>query len=308
MEKIFSQFRCFFPSCSFGAGILFSLIMFVSPVAAMQTLDEAEMSEFSAHGIALAFEDFRLQTHPLDFIEQIGSVPQNPCTATGGGANNQNCFRQQNLRFFGLSVTSGGPGQNFNGSACPAGQLCPLGQGSIARLASFGDPYVLRAFSRPGLNFFGNAESRTVLELLGPSRTDTFRWAFMGQIDVFGGGIAPGAGLFENQTIITGSPTARTQGGAESTRQGTVLQLFRTAASNNNANPSIGRPFSGDTLGIVWESRLSGDFRFSASRTSTVGAGPLAGLPLFDQGTSEANAPGLKFKSVEAFLPLGSSQ
>ena len=285
--------------------LIMTALLSAAAYGSMAALDDAELAETNAQGIALAFEDFRFQMHPRDYIEQIGSTPQSACTTTGSGLGNRNCSRTENLRFYGLSMTSSGAGQTFNGAACPSGESCPLGAGSIARLASFGDPYLLRAFSRSGLNFFGGAENRTVLELLGPTRTDAFKWSFMGEIDVYGGGIAQGNGVLQNQVIIQGSPTARTQGGAESTRQGTVLQLFRTAATNNNANATIGRPFSGDTLGIVWQSRLNGSFRFSASQTGTVGAGSLAGLPLFNQGTTDANAPGLKFKQVEAFLPLG---
>lgn len=262
-------------------------------VAAMTEIAEQDLAEMTGEGIAIALEDFRFQMAPTSYIWQVGqAIPAGTTT-----------FRRGDLRWYGLTMSAtGATGSGLNGEACNGGIFCPVGPNTGFRLAAFDDPYLLRVFDYTALNHVGTSVSNTVLELLGPALPPAFRWSFWGENIVspqtcsdgpptsacFGSG-----GTLATQTIIHGTPSAPNQLGTD--EKGPELLVFRNVDTRTAAA-------GGDsTFGLIYHSRLKGDFRFSASRTGT----SAEGVPLFDNGASDATAPGLKFRNVLAYLPLG---
>lgn len=258
----------------------------------MVPLEEEEMAGVSGAGLAFAFEDIRFQMAPTSYIEQIGGPP-------GGDTS----FNRGDLRWFGLAMTGvSGTGMTWTtegGHGCGAGYInlgCPMTQSGIANYATHNNPFVLRVFDydrvgRNASNQWVAGINATVLELLGPSNTDAFRWSFWGEIEAsIDNGVAPRdiLGVLQSQSIILGKPAARVRppsqfGTTNNPMAGPLLQLFQSQTDGS--------------LGLLYHSRLSGDYRLSVNQ---IAAGPDSqGLPRF---TSQE---GLYFTDVNAFLPLG---
>ncbi|WP_146026892.1 hypothetical protein [Alcanivorax sp. MD8A] len=264
---------------SLSSGILFSVIAGASQ--AMTSLDDSDLSGISGAGLALALDDFRFAMAPTSYIELTG---------TAGSAG----WQRGDARYYGLSLTGGGAGTDWYGDGCSGADplSCPMGTGSIANFASVYNPYVIRVFDYEGYDYQGallsGNDRPTVLELIGPSSVPSpWRWAFWGEIEVGRSATAPAADgsnhsqadFLQSQTIIYGKPVT-TDG------KPAILRLLKT---ENNAD---------STFGIVYQSALSGDFRFSVGQ---LGNSPdaLHLVPNFNDNE------GLYFKNVDAYLPLG---
>ena len=287
-------FRHFLSTVLLGAALLpaAGVAMSAGMSRGMVPLEEEEMAGVSGAGLAFAFEDIRFQMAPTSYIEQIGGPP-------GGDTS----FNRGDLRWFGLAMTGvSGTGMTWTtegGHGCGAGYInlgCPMTQSGIANYATHNNPFVLRVFDydrvgRNASNQWVAGINATVLELLGPSNTDAFRWSFWGEIEAsIDNGVAPRdiLGVLQSQSIILGKPAARVRppsqfGTTNNPMAGPLLQLFQSQTDGS--------------LGLLYHSRLSGDYRLSVNQ---IAAGPDSeGLPRF---TSQE---GLYFTDVNAFLPLG---
>lgn len=291
------------------------------PSSAMVEISDDQMSDVSGAGLSFVFDNFSLRMAPTSFIELTGTAAQ------GAG------WERGDARYYGLSITNGEQvaGTDWYGNGCNTGTAaagalgCPLGIGNpttgdltpnafgIENFASVYDPYVLRVFQYPGHDYAGVYRNSanpadvatlmpTILELVGPSYTDTWRWAFWGELEVdrqvgqlsadngaancsLGG--ANCADFLQSQTIIRGKPTAADVDG-DNKPEPAILRLMRTT----------GRPAGENTLGLTYQSAISGDFRFSVAQKSN-SPDQLHYVPDFN------DVEGLYFKNVDAFLPLG---
>lgn len=285
----------------------------LSCAAQMQQMTEEDMASISGEGIAFAALDFRFQMASTSYLEQFG-------TAGGGGG-----FKRGDLRWYGLTISNGIDTTGFtywdNAACMPlAGNeslSCPQANNGVALLATYDNPYVFRAYDYLGQTVdtatdgtTGTAAvSRTVLELLSPSNSDIFRWAFWGETES-GKDLASGAagkGMLQSQSIIVGK--------ASSPAQNTAIAAGCTASNctPTNVSPGISAlPRYGSTLrfyqvasaadptfGLFYHHRLSGDFRFSVNQDNASAASGV-GIPVRYTTTE-----GLYFKGVSAYLPLG---
>lgn len=282
---------------------------FFSPVAvpaSMTPLDEYEMAGVTGTGLAFIMDDFSMRWAPTSYIELTGATPHPDAQAAG--------WRRGDARYYGLSITNGGvAGTDWYGNGCSGNAAfgnealaCPLGTNNnygITSLASIYDPYVMRAYQYSGHDYTGQYrddpsganQMPTVMELIGPSNTDYWRWAFWGELEIdrnnnashegacnnSASGCSAGASFLQSQTIIHGKPTTRAGDPA-------ILRLMRTTGQGAGA----------DTFGITYQSALSGDFRFSVRQTAD-SPDRLHTVPDFDDNE------GMYFKDVDAFLPLG---
>lgn len=350
---------------------LIALGLGVGTVAgALESLPDSDLAAVTGEGIALVLEDFRFQMRNTGYIEQIGTDP-------GVGAG----YQRGDLRWYGLTISGAGAadGLGWNGEAC-GHALCPLSN-TGATLAPFDNPYLLRVFDKTGFDFQNNQVTKTVLEMVGPTTSDPYRWSFWGEVEVGKNG-PTNNGLLQSQTLISGRPvvddiirestyvvtvqdsstvttvtscgflctqhtketttttteetyvnnvlvstsepvtstttssgsgnggcggsgtprtctttnSTSTQGPTsvteETVRRGTLFRLFQ---NQNNTDRSVGMTFN---------IALSGDFRFSLAQTAASGDA-LGIVPEFDNGTGTGDAPGLIFRNVNSWIPLG---
>lgn len=285
-----------------------------SSVLAMQPLNDTQLSDESGAGLAFPFENFRLEMANTSFVELTGDDP-NAANTT---------FKRGDLRYYGLSMTNGSTagGVDWFGNNCTtgfAGLGCPRSNSAIAHYSDFDNPFVLRVFN---YNKYGTGypatglQDRTVLEFIGPSNMDAFRWAFYGEVETgrtlaaaVDGYRAPNGNscqagsttalcLLKLQNIILGRPASRLKpvsvfGSNDATNpyNGPVLRLmqYMGTTADSGSNPK--------SYGIQYESRLSGDYRMSVNASSSDGV--RGSIPTF------TNEEGLYFKNVQAYLPLG---
>lgn len=285
------------------------------PSAAMVEISDDQMSDVSGAGLAFVFDNFSMRMAPTSFIELTGTAPQ------GVG------WERGDARYYGLSITDGVGvgGTDWYGNGCNTGTIagalaCPIGNSNpnnngvtsniygIGSAASVYDPYVLRVFQYPGHDYAGNyldtaGNMPTILELVGPSYTDTWRWSFWGELEVgrpnpyvstpgtcnnADGSCVGGADFLQSQTIIRGKPTTVADIDGDGRPEPAILRLMRTT----------GQGASTDSLGLTYQSALSGDFRFSVRQTAN-SPDALHWVPDFN------DVEGMYFKNVDAFLPLG---
>lgn len=242
-------------------------------------LSEESLAESTGEGIAIVLDDIRLTVAPTSYYELTGTNPPvgNP-------------FRRVDTRYYGLSLTPGGTAAtNYDGTACAANDVrCPLGVGTF-NLAPHDNPYLLRVFDYSKIEYDGVTRNRTVLELLGPTNMDKWRFALWGELEI--GQNAAGtpcdgdtgtAGVqpcfFQSQMVILGKPVTKDGKGS----------VLRMVTSSNAADP---------TFGIIYDSHLSGDFRFSVNKTSNVES--IGNIPAFSVNE------GVFFKNADALVPLG---
>jgi hypothetical protein len=304
--------------CARFAAAVFPLLAIMQAGHAMQALDDGELGRESGTGIAIALQNLQFQMAPTSYIE-----------ATPSSTNLPAGLYSADLRWYGLSMTGSSSFNSANGNAqwdnssggcgslSDGSNICPQGTVGVADFASVYNPYVLRVFNYAGYNFAGTLLTQgagagytapTVLELRGPTNMDTFRWSFWGALTVNatgpgGNGAPPPSPMancpggavgntgfcgLQSQVIIDGKPVAMVGGVATPT----VLQLFTIPAVNDNHG-------TGDsTLGIVYQSALSGNFRLGVEQVGAANT-PLTTVPLFD------NQEGMYFKNVNAYLPMG---
>jgi hypothetical protein len=244
--------------------------------AALDSLDDEDLAGISGDGLAFGFDNVRISMRNTAYIEQTGVAP-----------DGSEIFQRGDLRWFGLTLSGGvatdGLGWTGSGESC-GHLLCPIAM-TGATIAAYDNPYVLRAFSYTGYDFQNASVSRTVLELVGPTSSDNYRWAFWGEAEVGKSGSANN-GLLQSQTMIVGKPT---------NASGTAGSVLRILQHQNSSDP---------TFAMTYDSRISGSFRFSLAKSSA-SSDSKGSVPQFDNGTSEANAPGLIFRNVDAFIPFG---
>jgi hypothetical protein len=281
---------------------------------ALTELSDDSLSKVQGAGLAFAMDNFSFRMAPTSYIELTGTEAQ------GLG------WDRGDARYYGLSITNGAmpEGTDWHGSGTAAYQdggdyifgneflASPLGNGSpinldseggpdnpygIGAFASIYDPYVLRAYQYEGYDYAGNdldntTDMPTVMELIGPSKTNPWRWAFWGELEVDRSTQTDGA---DNNSVVIGS------GGADFLQSQTIIhgkpvtvdgRPARLRLMHTTNNPD------GDTFGITYESALSGDFRFSV-RQQADSEDRLHWVPNFEDNE------GMYFKKVDAYLPLG---
>ena len=281
-----------------------ALTLGASQVMALQEMSDDSMSEIQGAGLAFAMDDFSFRFAPTSYIELTGTQAQ--------GAD----WERGDARYYGLSITNGEQiaGMDWHGSGCGSGGAfgndylaCPMGTdngGGIGAFASIYDPYVLRAYKYEGYDYSGAylstpANMPTVMELIGPSDTDRWRWSFWGELEVDRLNNNPadgalnnsynvgGADFLQSQTIIHGKPVTADGRPAR-------LRLMRTTGMDSALYPWA----DSNTFGITYERAISGDFRFSV-RQQADSEDRLHWVPNFEDNE------GMYFKNVDAYLPLG---
>lgn len=301
--------------------VLLPALVLSAPGHALVELEDEQMSAVTGAGLAFVFDDFSLRMAPTSFIELTGTAAQGVGWSRG------------DARYYGLSITNGEAlaGTDWYGNGCDTGSIagalaCPIGNGNtgvganpfgITNMAPVYDPFVLRVFQYRGYDYAGvyrdtSANMPTILELIGPTNTDRWRWSFWGELEVArgtgGSGNSPadgacnnslgtcsgGADFLQSQTIIHGKPVTvanvidTNDDGIPDAPAAAVLRLMRTT----------GQGASVDSLGLTYQSALSGDFRFSV-RQNGDSPDELHHVPDFQ------DTEGMYFKNVDAFLPLG---
>lgn len=301
-------------------GWLLAAAIMMAPVVpqlsyALEELHEDDLRDTSGAGISFPFENLRLQMGNTSFIELTGNDP-----ATG-----TTTFLRGDARYYGMTISRGATRNedgsysiyntgvsDFTGGACTPGVYglgCARSNEGVKNFSTFDNPYVLRVFDYAGYQPNNTNTTQTVLELLGPSNTDPFRWAFWGEIEagrtVDGNGnltgascgvgtSAPGADnacILQSQSIILGKPATYQKsftraGTTNNPMMGQVLRLFQFQ----------GAAAGQETLGIIYASRLSGDYRFSVNKAAATQFGV---VPDF------TDEEGMYFRNVHAYLPLG---
>lgn len=283
------------------ANVLLGAAVFLSAsnVTGLTELSDSSLSEVKGAGLAFAFDDFRFQMAPTSYFEQMGAVPDPNIT-----------FRRGNYRWIGTAITAGPDydnGQLFHFSdygdgthgSTPTGGCtisisaldCPIARGPVTGYADLNNPFLLRVreYDAVGRTAIGGdwitGEGNTVAELIGPTNSEDFRWAFWGEVETTSDDGLTQLGLLQNQEIIIGSPTSRFRpGGGDGAANiaGPVFRMFRNQTDQS--------------LGMIYHHRLSGDFRLSVAKTSDDNG---FGVPTF------AAEEGMYFTNVNAYLPLG---
>lgn len=326
-----------------------TLTLGAAQAQALTELSDDSLSDVQGAGFAFALDNFSMRFAPESFIELTG--------ASVSSAE----WQRGDARYYGLSMTNGAVSDGTDWYATlngvPAGQdacaggaygntflACPIGKGNssslggtaneygIGAMASVYDPYVLRVFDYPGYIFtdpndpnsadnLTGDDRPTILELIGPSQTDDWRWSFWGELEVNrnGEGLDYGSGATTNSDAIgaCNKSTAGCTDGAEFLQSQTIIHGKPTTAGIyddvneewiEKPKPAILRLMqtsygSEPTLGITYQSALSGDFRFSVrqedSNPGTYVTDTLHNVPDFEDNE------GMYFKNVDAFLPLG---
>ncbi len=286
---------------------------------ALQEMSDASMSKVQGAGLAFGLDDIRFQMAPTSYIEQIGGSP---------GLSTS--FNRGDLRWFGFTMSGWSQDEVSTNQQTWAGSCsdgfnnmgCPISSAGIGDYANHDNPFVLRVFERQrvGLNAVGDdwvgspvvngvstgGVNRTVLELLGPSNSQNFRWAFWGEIQASetdaSGNITNVLGTLRNQNLILGKPATFLKppsiaGTDEATNkiEGPILQLFQYRGERIDGGGELLSP--DETFGLLYHSRLSGDYRFSVNQINDAVDGDP--VPQF------SNEEGLYFTNVNAYIPLG---
>lgn len=260
----------------------------------MTRLADDEMASVTGAGLAVAAHNFRFQAAPTSYIWVTGRQPGAQAAAAG--------WKRGDLFYYGTAWTGGqtGTGTTFHepGSTGSCNQSealrCPIGTQGVPSFASVLNPYVFRVYEYPGVDYQGTYRQGSnmpqVMELIGPSKTDDWRWSFWGEIEVGRSGndlynTAQEGSVLQSQTIIHGSPTT-TDG------KPAVIRYLRTQ-QGTTASPSADGSF-----GIIYESALSGDFRFSVGQNAD-SPDKKGYVPHFN------DSEGFYFHNVDAYIPIG---
>ena len=271
---------------------------------ALTDMSDRQMEAEGAQGIALGLENFSFEMAPTSYIQLIGSQPTSTAASAG--------WQRADLYLYGLSMTgSGASGSSWFGSPCTTGGGqgdlgCPLGTSTIKDFASVYNPFVLRAFQYPGIDYQGNSVSPTVLELLGPTQMDPFRLSFWSEMQANQGGTQPALSSYtgptpdpcvtttcflQAQMVFEGKLLATDPAG---NALPTLFRLMQTT-DTNSADASSGYYQS---LGMTVSLGLSGNFRFSVAQ-NTDSPNALHAVPDFN------SQEGLFLENVNMYLPMG---
>lgn len=300
-----------------GRWVFLGLAVWLSGAAqAMVAMSDDEMSTQSGGGIAIAFQNLDFLMAPTSYIEATPSTTDVP---TG--------YYAADLRWYGLSMTNDSTADygQWNGSCASisgAGNICPVGSAGVVDFASVYNPFVLRVFNYAGYDAAGGdltqgstGTAPTVLELRGPTASDSWLWSFWGALTVNATtngpqtvGVVPPTGTcptggnttycgLQSMVIIDGKPIAQVDStyGSYTTAVATptVFQMFTMPAVTDNYG-------SGDvTFALVYDSALSGNWRFGVEQANGSTNTNVTTVPSFDQ------QEGMYFKNVNAYLPLG---
>lgn len=291
-------------------GIVF-LSLPVGPAAALESLDDSAMESVSGEGIALGFDNFQFAMAPTSYFEQVGTAPAGACTAgvTGSVAGNIRCWRRGDLRWYGVNISGAGgtsDGYQWNDSTtCSSSSLgCPRG-GTIANFSPFDNPYLIRAASPSGMDTAGNcingstppactgagALTKSIYEFLAPTSQPNYTFSWWGEIETGStrNWSAIAAGTANPLTIGAGS-VLKSQNIIRGNAAGSVFRAFVLADA---ADP---------TFGLLYHSRLQGDYRFSVNQSASDGGVPndtIGQAPVF------AATEGMYFRNVNAYVPIG---
>ncbi len=263
-----------------------SLLALLMPVgagpafAALEPMEEQELSGVTGEGVALGFKDFRLLFGPTSYYEAIGKAPS-PAVAQ---------LKQADGRYYGISLSGATPTSAWVGpcAADIANMGCPIGN-TIPYFAAFDNPFILRVFdysTNPSgantLNYAGAATSQTILELLAPTSQDPWRFATWTEVRIN----ADNANRLQGQWIMNNSKlfTLDTPGSS--------------VASNNKIRIVKHTDTADPTVGFIWENHWQGDFRYSVNQLFT-SADSYGAAPSF------SNSEGFYARNIKVFMPLG---
>lgn len=289
--------------------LLFALLLSpVAPVAAaLEALDDVAMSDETGAGIAIGLHDFQLALAPTSYFEQVGSAPAGGgCVGTGSVAGNTNCWRRGDLRWYGINISAAGgsnDGYHWNDTtACSSSSLdCPRG-GVIPLFAPFDNPYLIQASSPAGIAYNGDCVngaaggcnvpatpiSKAIYGFLAPTTQPNYTFSWWGEMETGGARnsatqpLATNAGtVLKSQNIIRGNAA------------GSIFHLYQFTQAGNQ------------TFGMLYHSRLRGDFRFSVNQVDPDGVGPIVTTDAIGQPTYFSPVEGMYFRNVDAFIPLG---
>jgi hypothetical protein len=284
-----------------------SLLPAAPGVAALEALDDHALAAETGAGVAIALQDFQLALAPTSYFEQVGSAPAGGgCTGSGSVAGNTNCWRRGDLRWYGINISAAGgsnDGYHWNDmTACSSGSLdCPRG-GAIPLFSPFDNPYLIRASSPAGIAYNGNCINgatvgcsvpatpinKAIYEFLAPTAQPYYTFSWWGEMET---------GSTRNsstQALTTNSGTVlKSQNIIRGNAAGSVFRLFQFTQDGNQ------------TFGMLYHSRLRGDYRFSVNQADPDGAGPIVTTDAIGQPTYFAATEGMYFRNVDAFIPLG---
>lgn len=284
-----------------------SLLPAAPVVAALEALDDGALSAETGAGVAIALHDFQFAMAPTSYFEQVGSAPAGGgCVGTGSVAGNTNCWRRGDLRWYGINISAaGGTGDGYHWNdttACSSSSLdCPRGS-TIALFSPFDNPYQIRANSPAGIAYNGDCVNgasvgcttpatpinKAIYEFLAPTAQPNYTFSWWGEME---------SGSTRNsatQTLATGAGTVlKSQNIIRGNAAGSIFRLYQFTQAGNQ------------TFGMLYHSRLRGDYRFSVNQADPDGAGPIMTTDTIGLPTYFSAIEGMYFRNVDAFLPLG---
>lgn len=284
-----------------------SLLSPVPAAGALEAMDDGGLAAEAGAGVAIALHDFQLALAPTSYFEQVGSAPAGGgCVGTGSVAGNISCWRRGDLRWYGINISAAGgsnDGYHWNDTTvCSSSSLdCPRG-GVIALFSPFDNPYLIRSGSPAGIAYNGDCVNgatvgctlpatpitKAIYEFLAPTSQPNYTFSWWGEMESGSSrssatqALATNAGtVLKSQNIIRGNAA------------GSVFRLYQFTQAGNQ------------TFGMLYHSRLRGDYRFSVNQADPDGAGPITTSDAIGQPTYFAATEGMYFRNVDAFLPLG---
>lgn len=321
-----------------GISLLIAFMVVGMQAHALEQLDDGALADVNGAGVALAFDDFSSRFAPTSYIGvlgtdvTVGTAPYNApsnyrrgdlfyygLSMTGGSVG-------QGMDWYGTGTSDGGCVSGGDGLGCPIGRKAGSTQVEGSKnWASVYNPYMIRVFQYAGYSYEGVClgtelsgkcdkvlisganSSPTYYEFVGPSKGDKWRWSFWGELLVNNGTIASLGQVGTNAANFTGTCLA---GSVSGSNCGGILKSQTIILGNNftlDNKPTrlqiVQTPTSTpdeQSLSVIYQSRLSGDFRFSVAQKSGVAGDGLHGVvPDFH------DSEGLYFKNVDAFLALG---
>ncbi|MDF2446798.1 MAG: hypothetical protein K0S46_2034 [Moraxellaceae bacterium] len=280
----------------------------VAPTAvALEALDDVALSAESGAGVAIGLHDFQLAMAPTSYFEQVGSAPAGGgCTGVGTIASNIKCWRRGDLRWYGINISAAGgsnDGYHWNDTTpCSSSSLdCPRG-GTIAFFSPFDNPYLIRAASPAGITYSGECVngatvgctapatpiSKAIYEFLAPTSQPYYTFSWWGEMET--GSTRNSA----TQTLATNAGAVlKSQNVIRGNAAGSAFRLFQFTQAGNQ------------TFGMLYHSRLRGDYRLSVNQVDPDGAGPVTTSDAIGQPTYFSTVEGMYFRNVDAFIPIG---